>query len=76
MGICLEIQQRLNNNKLDGMGIIVFRVGNFSNATKVFTNIKELEYCNMFDIHDMKFLQNPANHIIDICYVSIDAESG
>ncbi|CAH6419104.1 Hypothetical protein HVR_LOCUS298 [uncultured virus] len=68
------IQNRLLTNNLEVSGIIVFRVGNFQNATKVFTGIDGLDYCNMYGINDIKFLQNDGR--IDLAYVSIEAESG
>ena len=54
---------------------IIFRVGNFQNATKVFLSMKDLDYCAMYDIVSIEFLANDRG-TIDTVFVSVDAESG
>jgi hypothetical protein len=72
--LCQDLLNRLNRNNL-GDGIIVFRVGSFSNATETFLNIGDLDYCYMGSMDGMKFLRNQQG-IIDMAYVSFDCESG
>lgn len=71
-----NLQRRLENNGLSSNGVIVFRVGNFDNATKVFTNFTKLEFCALFNVDNIKLLKNETTNDIEIIYVSFDSESG
>lgn len=73
--LCESIDARLRDNGLSNDGVVVFRVGDFANASKVFLNMKSLEYCGMYDITNIEVLRNPQG-AIDLVYVDIDAESG
>lgn len=70
-----ELTRQLIQSKLANRGCIIFRVGSFDNATKVFLSMKELEYCGMYDLMDIKFSSNEQG-MIDVVFVSVDAESG
>ena len=72
---CNDIITRLQSNNCRKNGIVIFRVGNFANAADVFTHIQDLNYCVLFGVASMKFLQNNEG-AIDIAYVQIHAESG
>ena len=73
LDICETINKKLTDNQLNGPQI-VFRVGNFSNAISVFTDIKSLNYCAMYELQNIIFVRN--GDTINIAVVSIDAESG
>jgi hypothetical protein len=66
---------RIEGNGLALMGGIIFRVGNFENASKTFLSMSELNYCYIFGIDSIKFLAN-TERAIEIVVVKADAESG
>ena len=70
---CDAIVEKLTANGLRTGDIIVFRVGNFSNATNVLITIQGLNYCSMYNIDDVKFLRNDEG-AINITYVSVDSD--
>jgi hypothetical protein len=70
-----NVVSRLNRNNLGKSDGILFQVGYFKNATDVFLDMKSLDYCNMYDIVNMKFLRNEQGNI-DLVYVHVDAEAG
>lgn len=73
--IATNLNQIITQSNLARRGCIIFRVGSFENATKVFLSMKNLDYCGMYDLMDIKFLSNDKG-MIDIVFVSVDAESG
>lgn len=71
-----ELIERLKNNGLGSDGLIVFEVDTFNTASKLLCGkLKELDYCAMYDIDDIKLLQN-SDGVIDTLYASFDTESG
>jgi hypothetical protein len=70
-----SIIERLQRNKTIQRGMIVFRVGTFENASKVFTTISDLDYCNFGSMTEISFLKNNQDKI-DLDYVAFDCESG
>ena len=73
-GICYLIVDKLGRNELNYDGIIVFKLDNFDQATRVFLELGQLQYCHVDCITGITFLKNYAGSI-DFCYISIDATS-
>jgi hypothetical protein len=75
MAVNRSIAETLSRNNIADDGAIVFQVGNFENASNVFLNMGNLDYCNISHIMNIKFLRNQQGRI-NIVYVDVDAESG
>ena len=75
VSLCEMLYDRITQSGLSMHGIIVFRVENLDSAMNVAFNMKKLDYCNMYDVDDIKFIMNDKLDI-DMMYVSFDAESG
>ncbi len=54
---------------------IIFEVKDFKEALNIASAMKEVEYCRMFDISNIKFYLNEDN-VLELCRIDMDAESG
>jgi hypothetical protein len=68
---CRKINDKLSENGLQDDNVVVFRVGDFATASKIFLNINSLDYFNKSIITDIKFLCDDRK-IVDLVYVSMN----
>ena len=69
----VSVADRLLANQISDC--IVIKTDTFDKASKVFLEMESLDYYAMGNIKEIKFLTNKQG-IIDIVYVTVDAEAG
>lgn len=72
--LLIELLHRIRDNNLAKTGVAL-QIGTFDKVMDTISAFKDMDYCAMYGLPTIKFLKNEEG-VIDLAFVTMDAESG